>query len=176
MLVVCITSVTVIKFYRIVILIVISFASVLFLLQFISIFQVQLDTVILKFQTLHHFFFVLRRLLIDGDSRAADFPEPDHLNTMKFSSQGGFLRQPVFDSSPVNVNGHPSNVDSNLLERFYYLLSETAWPSICRCLLEGKAFIDYSVCQVVFLIVNDKSILVIRIVKTTSRCCTYGYW
>ncbi|CAL8130512.1 unnamed protein product [Prunus armeniaca] len=108
---------------------------------------VQLDTVILKFQTLHHFFFVLRRLLIDGDSRAADFPEPDHLNTTKFSSQGGFLRQPVFDSSPVNVNGHPSNVDSNLLERFYYLLSETAWPSICRCLLEGKAFIDYSVCQ-----------------------------
>ncbi|PQP99297.1 hypothetical protein Pyn_15331 [Prunus yedoensis var. nudiflora] len=108
---------------------------------------VQLDTVMLKFQTLHHFFFVLRRLLIDGDSRVADFPEPDHLNTTKFSSQGGFLRQPVFDSSPVNVNGHPSNVDSNLLERFYYLLSEIAWPSICRCLLEGKAFIDYSVCQ-----------------------------
>ncbi|KAM0959526.1 hypothetical protein ACFX15_024098 [Malus domestica] len=108
---------------------------------------VQLDIVLLKFQTLHHFFFVLRRLLIDGDSRAADIPESDHLNMAKFSSQGGFLRQPVFDSSPANVNGHSPNLDSNLLKRFYYLISETAWPSICRCLLEGKAFIDNSINQ-----------------------------
>ncbi|PRQ51867.1 putative helicase senataxin, P-loop containing nucleoside triphosphate hydrolase [Rosa chinensis] len=103
---------------------------------------VQLDTVVLNFQTLHHFFFVLRKLLNEGD-----IPESDHLKMARLSSQGGFLRQPVFDPPAVNVSGHPSNVDSKLLGRFCYLLSETAWPSICGCLLEGKAFINNSVCQ-----------------------------
>lgn len=106
-------------------------------------------------------------MLNEGDSPTADIPESDHLNMARFSSQGGFLRQPVFDSPAANVNGHSSKVDSNLLERFCYLLSETAWPSICRCLLEGKSFINNSVCQVQDLMLNEKYISVIHIVSIT---------
>lgn len=95
-------------------------------------------------------------MLNEGDSPTADIPESGHLNMARFSSQGGFLRQPVFDSPAANVTGHSSNVDSNLLERFCYLLSEIAWSSICRCLLEGKSFINNSVCQVQDLMLNDK--------------------
>lgn len=90
----------------------------------------------------------------------------------KFSSQGGFLRQPVFDSSPPN-NGHSPNVDLNLLKRFYNLISETAWPSICRCLLEGKAFIDNSINQVVFLIVNN-NVLWLSHIEDNLFVFTYG--
>lgn len=72
----------------------------------------------------------------------------DRSNIARFSSQGGFLRQPVFDSLPVNVNEHSSNVDSKSWEKFICLLSEIAWPPIKSCLLEGKAFIDHSFCQV----------------------------
>lgn len=81
-----------------------------------------------------------------------DSPTPDessdHLSVSKFSSQGGFLRQPVFDSLHVNVNRHSSDVNLKLCNEFCYILSETAWPSIQRCLIEGKAFIDYSISQV----------------------------
>jgi hypothetical protein len=72
----------------------------------------------------------------------------DRLNTTRFSSQGGFLRQPVFDSLPMNVNGHSSNVDLKSHEKFVCLISEIAWPPIKRCLLEGKAFFQHSFCQV----------------------------
>ena len=103
-----------------------------------------------KFQSLQHFFFVLCKLLKEGDLSALDMPEnsSDRSNITRFSSQGGFLRQPVFDSLPVSVNEHSSNVDSKSREKFIYLLSEIAWPPIKRCLLEGKAFIDHSFCQV----------------------------
>ncbi|KAK7841514.1 putative helicase magatama 3 [Quercus suber] len=111
--------------------------------------DVLLDCVLVKFQSLQHFFFVLCKLLKEGDLSALDMPEnsSDRSNIARFSSQGGFLWQPVFDSLPVNVNEHSSDVDSKSREKFIYLLSETAWPPIKRCLLEGKAFIDHSFCQ-----------------------------
>ncbi|KAG2728428.1 hypothetical protein I3760_01G205000 [Carya illinoinensis] len=107
---------------------------------------VLLDSVLVKFQTLQHFFFVLRKLL-KGVTQEWPESSSDHSSIASFSSQGGFLRQPFFDTLPVNANGYSSNVDLKLLEKFIYLLSETAWPSIRRCLIEGKAFIDYSFCQ-----------------------------
>ncbi|XP_031256135.1 uncharacterized protein LOC116114119 isoform X4 [Pistacia vera] len=110
---------------------------------------VQLDSVLSKFQALHHFFFILRKLFEEGHLPNSDLPEnsSDHLKITKFSSQGGFLRQPVFDLSDESV-GHSSNVDLKLWEKFHYFLSEITWPSVKRCLLEGKMFLDYSLCQV----------------------------
>lgn len=67
---------------------------------------------------------------------------------LKFSNQGGFLRQPVFDSLANNTDGHSPSVDSKSWETFSCLLSVIAWPSILKCLVEGKAFIDYKISQV----------------------------
>ncbi|GMY38273.1 helicase SEN1 [Fagus crenata] len=110
---------------------------------------VRLDSVLVQFQSLQHFFFVLCKLLKEGDLSALGMPEnsSDRLNITRFSSQGGFLRQPVFDSLPMNVNGHSSNVDLKSHEKFVCLISEIAWPPIKRCLLEGKAFFQHSFCQ-----------------------------
>lgn len=138
----------------------------LFLTAMLALFQVRLDSVLVKFQTLQHFFFVLRKLF-EGDLSAQDLPESssDHLSIISFSSQGGFLRLPVFDSPPVNVNLHSSNVDLKSREKFIRLLSETSWPSIQRCLMEGKAFIDSSFCQVfsdIFILVSDQTVVIIQ--------------
>ncbi|CAN1306121.1 Helicase SEN1 [Linum perenne] len=69
---------------------------------------VLLDSVILRFHTLQHFFFVLGKLTKEGD-----LPNPD-------SSEKA--------SDNLNV-------------------CEIAWPSILKCLVAGKDFIDYSLCQ-----------------------------
>ncbi|OMO65548.1 putative helicase MAGATAMA 3 [Corchorus olitorius] len=110
---------------------------------------VRLDSVILKFQTLHHFFFVLCKLLKDEDLPKSDLvgSSSNAPHIMKYSSQGGFLKQPLFSSLPANEGGDHSNVDLKLRESFCYSLSEISWPTICKCLVEGKAFIDYSLCQ-----------------------------
>ncbi|XWS20599.1 hypothetical protein CRYUN_Cryun31cG0116500 [Craigia yunnanensis] len=109
----------------------------------------QLDSVLLKFQTLHHFFFVLCKLLKDEDLPNSNLAEnlSNTSNIMKYSSQGGFLKQPLFDALPANTGGNYSNVDLELRENFCYSLSEIAWPTLCKCLVEGKAFIDNSLCQ-----------------------------
>ncbi|KAJ8770865.1 hypothetical protein K2173_021780 [Erythroxylum novogranatense] len=110
---------------------------------------VQLDSVLLKFQTLQNFLFVLCKLIKGGDSSNPVFPKKssDDISFNKYSSQGGFLMQPVFDSLTVEVDGHSTSTDFKLLEKFQSLLSQIAWPSIERCLVEGKAFIDSSPCQ-----------------------------
>ncbi|KAJ7962656.1 p-loop nucleoside triphosphate hydrolase superfamily protein [Quillaja saponaria] len=107
----------------------------------------QLDSVILKFQSLHHFLFILCKLL-KGDSPASELPEDTSNDlTITFSSQGGFLRQPAFDSSPVDTSRPSSDVEIKSQERFSYLLSEMAWPFVRRYLIDGKEFIDYNFCQ-----------------------------
>jgi senataxin len=115
-----------------------------------ALLQVQLDSVVSKFQTLQHFFFVLCKLIKEGDLHKPDLPQnsSDDSKIRKYSSQGGFLTHPVFDSSSSNIDGHSLNVDLKLQENFRYLLSRIAWPSIRMFLVEGKAFIDYSLCQV----------------------------
>uniref|UniRef100_A0A2P2M1D2 Helicase SEN1 isoform X4 n=1 Tax=Rhizophora mucronata TaxID=61149 RepID=A0A2P2M1D2_RHIMU len=109
---------------------------------------VQLYSVISKFHTLQHIFFMLCKLIKDDTSKPG-FPETlsDNSTFNKYSSQGGFLTQSVVGSSPVNVDGYSLNVELKSQENFQYLLSKTAWPSIQKCLVEGKAFLDHSPCQ-----------------------------
>ncbi|KAA8541523.1 hypothetical protein F0562_022675 [Nyssa sinensis] len=110
---------------------------------------VQMDSILLNFQTLHHFFFVLCKLLKEGVSSTPTIPgsSSDDLKISKFSSQGGFLWQPVFDSVPNSVDGHALNIDPAAWEKFSCVLSGIAWPSLLKCLAEGKAFIDYKISQ-----------------------------
>lgn len=110
---------------------------------------IQLDSVLLNFQTLHNFFFVVCKLLKEGvSSTAAPHGNPlDDLNISKFSSQGGFLRQPLFDAVSATVIGPVSSVETKYWEKFSLLVSEFAWPSIRKCLVEGKAYIDNKISQ-----------------------------
>ncbi|XP_030546834.1 uncharacterized protein LOC115752685 isoform X1 [Rhodamnia argentea] len=113
------------------------------------ILQVQSDSVGLNFHTLQHFFFLVRKLLNEGNPPTLDVREEmsSELTAGKLSSQGGFLRQPVFDSLTADASAHSSNASCDLLEKFNILLSEAAWPSIEKCLMIGKTFIDHSICQ-----------------------------
>ncbi|XP_021681639.2 uncharacterized protein LOC110665715 isoform X2 [Hevea brasiliensis] len=106
---------------------------------------VQLDSVVSKFHTLQHFFFILRKLITEGDLVSEN--SSDNSVAKKYSSEGGFLTQPIFDSLPANVGGHSTSDDLKSQESFRYLLLENAWPLIRKCLIEGKGFVDYSLCQ-----------------------------
>jgi len=111
---------------------------------------VQLGSVLLKFHTLHHFWFLLCKLLKDEDLLAPELPENTHsdLKMPNFSSQGGFLKQPASSSVPENVVKNAVNVEQRTKEQFGCLLCEMAWHIFCRCLVNGKNFIDYTLCQV----------------------------
>ncbi|XP_027341942.1 uncharacterized protein LOC113854861 isoform X2 [Abrus precatorius] len=100
---------------------------------------VQLDSVLLKFHTLHHFWFLLCKLLKDEGLLTQE--------VLKFSSQGGFLKQPDFDSMPEDVVKHASHVELKAKEKIGCSLTEMAWPIFCRCLVKGKDVIDYNLCQ-----------------------------
>ncbi|RDY11301.1 hypothetical protein CR513_04052, partial [Mucuna pruriens] len=110
---------------------------------------VQLDSVLLKFHTLHHFWFLLCKLLKDEGLLAPELPEntQSDLGMPKFSSQGGFLKQPAFNYLSENVVKHAINVEQKTKEKFGCVLCEMAWPIFYRCLLNGKNFIDYNLCQ-----------------------------
>ncbi|KAL8043652.1 hypothetical protein ABFX02_09G128046 [Erythranthe guttata] len=110
---------------------------------------VQLDSVLLNFQTLHHLFFILCKLLKEGNASAQNTPQnpSDVADVLKVSLQGGFLKQPVFDSSPTDGDRHSSIVSSTLWKQFSCLLSQVAWPSILKCLDGCKTFTDYTVSQ-----------------------------
>ncbi|XP_024633064.1 uncharacterized protein [Medicago truncatula] len=109
----------------------------------------RLDSVLLKFHTLHHFWFLLCKLLKDEGVLGPQLPESSHgeSRVSKFSSQGGFLKQPAFDSLHIDTDKHVINVELKIKEKFSCLLSEMAWPVFCRCLVKGKEFIDYNFCQ-----------------------------
>ncbi|XP_019193568.1 PREDICTED: uncharacterized protein LOC109187727 [Ipomoea nil] len=109
---------------------------------------VQLDSVLSDFQSLHHFFFVFSKLLREGISSAKPMvgSSSEMSNISNFSSQGGFLKQPVFDEQPGKVIGE-SSVSFALSEKFSCLLSETAWLAIGKCLSEGKANVDHKASQ-----------------------------
>ncbi|KAK7262042.1 hypothetical protein RIF29_28370 [Crotalaria pallida] len=109
---------------------------------------VQLDSVLLKFHALHHFWFLLCKLLKDEDPPASESPENTRSGKVpEFSSQGGFLKQPAFDSLPADIDKHVSDVEIKTKEKFVCLLSEMAWPIFCKCLVKGKEFIDFNLCQ-----------------------------
>nr|GEU89716.1 putative P-loop containing nucleoside triphosphate hydrolase [Tanacetum cinerariifolium] len=102
-----------------------------------------LDSVLKRFQSVHHFFFVLCKLLTEGLQSG----QSDDNSNSKFSSQGGFLRQPTFDSMTTDIDGNSSKFGSTHLKKFSFFLSEVAWPCFCICLSEGKAFIDHKISQ-----------------------------
>ncbi|XP_077238567.1 P-loop containing nucleoside triphosphate hydrolases superfamily protein isoform X2 [Tasmannia lanceolata] len=105
---------------------------------------VLLDSVLSNFHNLHHLFFVVRKLLKEVGASPQKTPgNPIYdSNPLMFSSEGGFLRQPLFDLSPVSLPGCSSNfVDVKLWDKFCRLLSGVVWPSSLKCLVEGKGFI-----------------------------------
>ncbi|GFP79207.1 helicase sen1 [Phtheirospermum japonicum] len=109
---------------------------------------VQLDSALSNFQTLHHLFFILCKLLKEGNLSAQTTPSAsDVTDVSKFSTQGGFLKQPVLDSSPTDGNRNLSIVSSTIWKKFSFLLSQVAWTSIMKCLDGGKTFTDYTVSQ-----------------------------
>ncbi|KAK7325346.1 hypothetical protein VNO77_29508 [Canavalia gladiata] len=110
---------------------------------------VQLDSVLLKFHSLHHFWFLVCKLLKDEGLLAPELSDNIHsdIRVPKFSSHGGFLKQPAFDPLPQDIIKHAIDVELKTKERFGCLLSEMAWPIFCRCLVKGKDFIDYNLCQ-----------------------------
>ncbi|XP_042048025.1 uncharacterized protein LOC121794091 isoform X1 [Salvia splendens] len=110
---------------------------------------VQLDSVLSNFSTLHHLFFILCKLLKEGNPSAQTQSQntSDVADTSQFSSQGGFLKQPVFESSHSDGGGYSSIVSSAWWNKFSCLLSQAAWPSILKCLDGGKAFTDYTLSQ-----------------------------
>ncbi|XP_073146696.1 uncharacterized protein [Henckelia pumila] len=110
---------------------------------------VQLDTVLLNFQTLHHLFFILSKLLKEGNSsvQAVSQNLSAVSDASKLSMQGGFLKQPLLHSSTADCDEYPSILSSTLWEQFTSLLSQVAWPAIVKCLDGGKTFIDHTASQ-----------------------------
>lgn len=107
---------------------------------------VQLDTVLLKFQTLHHLFFVLSKLLKEGNSSVRTVSQ--NLSAVsKVSMQGGFLKLPLLDSSTTDCDEYPSILSSTLWKKFTCFLSQVAWPAIMKCLDGGKTFIHHTASQ-----------------------------
>ncbi|KAF5178102.1 Helicase sen1 [Thalictrum thalictroides] len=101
----------------------------------------QLDCVLSNFHKLHHFFFVLSKLLKEMVA-SSQKTLGNQVHSSNLSSQGGFLRQPVFDTSVIDLTDSPSVVDPELWEQFSQSLSELSWPSLSKCLIEGKGFIN----------------------------------
>ncbi|XP_020965936.1 uncharacterized protein LOC107617542 isoform X4 [Arachis ipaensis] len=110
---------------------------------------VQLDSVMSKFHSLHHFWFILYKLLKERELSPQELPGKMDSDLMmpKFSSQGGFLKQPAFDSLPLEMDKHVSNVEPKTIYKFGGLISEMAWPIFCKCLVKGREFVDYNLCQ-----------------------------
>lgn len=107
---------------------------------------VQLDSSLLNFRALHGFFFVLCKILKEG------FPSPrsdtcSDSNISKFSSEGGFLKQPAADLLGVTDSKSHTIIDFRSWEKFSFLLAKCAWPFLRRCLVEGKLFFNYKHCQ-----------------------------
>lgn len=124
-----------------------SVANVMF-----SLFQVLFDSVVSSFHNLHHLFFVVRKLLreVNESSQKPPMNPTDDPNGYKFSSEGGFLRQPVFEIPPGS-SGHLNIDDPESWDNFCCLVASSLWPSMLKCLVVGKAAIDSKSSQVRFL-------------------------
>ncbi|XP_031384733.1 helicase SEN1 isoform X1 [Punica granatum] len=110
---------------------------------------VELGPAMVKFQTLQHFLFLLRKLLKEGNLPTSEIPGKSSMDSRagKYSSQGGFLHQPSLESLVMNACSPVSDADLHLQEKFSYCLSEAIWPSLQKVLVDGKTYIDCSSCQ-----------------------------
>lgn len=109
-----------------------------------------MDSVLVNFQSLHHFFFVLSKIFKEGFSPPTysvgnSSGEPN----LKFASQGGFLRQTSHESLNVIDNKEFSKVKKELWKSFSSELAECAWLPVKKCVHKGKAFMDYKISLVI---------------------------
>ncbi|KAL1829332.1 hypothetical protein ACET3Z_007744 [Daucus carota] len=134
---------------------------------------VQLESVVSKFHTLHNFFFVLCKVLKEGITCNEALPGniADGASTSRFSNDGGFLQHPVFDSIANNFEGHLFDVDSSTWERFGCSLSAVAWPSILRCLADGKAFIDLKMSQMTCIRLLETLPIIFERLQSSLHSC-----
>ncbi|KAG0470401.1 hypothetical protein HPP92_017101 [Vanilla planifolia] len=103
-----------------------------------------------SFCSLHHAFFVTGKLLKElvRSPVLSSLNPLEHSKYGNFSSQGGFLLQPSIE----HISSDPSDpilnsMDTKSWERFSCLLSQAMWPSVLKCLVEGKKRIDSMKCQ-----------------------------
>ncbi|XP_020107342.1 uncharacterized protein LOC109723385 isoform X2 [Ananas comosus] len=110
---------------------------------------VQADQLLAKFQSLHHLFFVVRKLLKDvvtSQQSPVDIKEASQ--PVKSLSEGGFLRQPNSNYVPVRQPESSANiVDFNSWEKFSYLLSAITLPFLLKCLKDGMDLANSKHCQ-----------------------------
>ncbi|KAL1224181.1 putative helicase MAGATAMA 3 [Cardamine amara subsp. amara] len=128
--------------------------------------QVHLSSVLQSFQILHHFFFLLFKLLKEENVAITDGVK---------SSAGGFLRQPDFNALPVTDTRNSLTATPEFLT-FLYSLAEVAWGAIRKCLVEGKAFIHQSLCQMTCVRLLEILPVVLGNLRVRSKdsCATRG--
>jgi senataxin len=102
-------------------------------------FQVQRQSLLADFHSLHHLFFVICKLVKEDIAQQPSVQQPTK------PSEGGFLRQP-FSNLPVAPSVHAVDIIS--WEKFSTLLSVTLWPFVSTCLRKGEELINTKQCQV----------------------------
>ncbi|XP_074578399.1 uncharacterized protein LOC141834905 isoform X2 [Curcuma longa] len=118
------------------------FSGLRFVLQ-----QALTDSLVENFHNLHHLFFIIRKLLKEVVttnliSVKEDFKSANHV------FHGGFLHQPCFEDLPDTSDGNSgTTVDMKSWEKFCCSLSAIVWPSIVKCLKNGKELINSKSCQ-----------------------------
>ncbi|WOK96345.1 hypothetical protein Cni_G05052 [Canna indica] len=109
--------------------------------------QVPVDSIVANFHNLHHLFFVLRKLLKEVVTSNQISYKEDSKST-NYLSAGGFLQQLNFghlSDGPPESSG--TIVDMKSWEKFSCFLSAIVWPSIAKCLADGKQLVSNKNCQ-----------------------------
>lgn len=132
--------------------------------------QVELGPARVKFQSLQHFLFLLRKLLKEGNLAVSEsgLKLLTDASVAKYSSQGGFLHQPLFEPLLPNAGSPSSDMDGHLQEKFSFNLSNAVWPSLQKVLVDGKTYIDCSSCQVLVLASDSVGTNVMKLVADSS--------
>lgn len=111
-------------------------------------YPVSIDSRATNFDNLHHLFFIVRKLLKEVLTSNQISAKEDS-KSANYLFEGGFLYQPCFDNLPDGPNGNSGTiVDLKSWEKFSLYLSAVIWPSIAKCLEDGKVLINSKACQV----------------------------
>ncbi|KAM0943249.1 putative DNA helicase [Dioscorea sansibarensis] len=107
--------------------------------------KVQADSVSANFHNFQHLLFITRKLLkeVVTSSKTSPGSSQEGPKSGKFVSEGGFLRQPCFDDlcvTPTECSFKAIDLES--WEKFSCLLSIIIWPSLSRCLAEGRELVN----------------------------------
>ncbi|XP_020264278.1 helicase SEN1 [Asparagus officinalis] len=116
--------------------------------------QVEAASILANFHNLQHLFFVVNKLVNDVVKTQPPTISVEDTNT-KFSSEGGFLRQPCVDNFTGTLGCSSIIVDMISWEKFSYLLSSIMWPFTLKCIAEGKEFIESKTHQMTFVRLLD---------------------